>query len=492
MKIRICKLLYYVLLMVYVVLFSFPAYAKPKAGFGLFRGYSSDENYFASLIRQHCINIAASLQIFDILNPDNLLQQLQHLPCKEEQCIVQFAQQAGVQIIIGGTVERGSRGYTITIKAFGFDMPYYGTQICDYKSKVEVNILDRADREASYIAEEIASQFMAMLCEKYSVPLIVHNNRVVSDYIINGRYTYYTVQTVYEGYSVLIPAGSVEVSDNVINGSVPDGCVVVKDFRKEAAYLQQFYYGRKREIVFKKGHAEDSCTLMAFTVPASATMPVIVPLFGYYANEDYHGLLLWSANVLPYVGVQVWGFMHRPSVLKREHEDISRHLMASYYFGWYMLVVGGMPSFVDAFSNQYLTQARSYKGQVPIMGSTTTEIYLALLGGGSGLFYKGHRMWGYLYFHLTNICMYGLLYNYAKPMWWDEQHNRYTTGASNTKAVYVYAGLLSLIKIMEIAHTLHIPYELSVTDEGKFVRIFPLLKINPYEKVVGISCAMYF
>ncbi len=486
------KLLYIVLLCIYVVLFSFTAHAKPKAGFGTIRGYSSDENYLATLIRQHCINIAASLQIFDIVNPDALLQQLQRLACNEEQCILQFSKQADMQLIVTGTVRRSARGYDIRIKAFGLDMPYYSTQICDYNASIDINILDKADREASYVAEEIASQFVVTLLQQYTVPLPVKNNKVVGDYGINGRYTYYTVQSLYDNYSVLIPAGTVEVSNSNIAGSVPDDSVILKDFRKEAINIQQFYYGRKREIVFKKGQVEDSCILMAFTIPASATMPLVVPLFGYYANEDYTGLLLWAGNVVPYIGLEAWGFMNRPSVLKQKKENITRHDKALYYFGWYMLAAGGMPSFVDAFSHQYLKQARSYQGQVPTMGSTTTEIYLALLGGGSGMFYKGHRLWGYMYFHLTNICMYGLLYNYAKPESWDEQSDRYTTGSSHSKTMYVFAGLLSLIKIVEIAHTLKVPYALSVTDEISSVDVFPMLQINPYEKVMGLSCAMHF
>jgi hypothetical protein len=480
------------IVVMYIVLFSFPVYAKPKAGFGIIRGYSSDENYLATLIRGHCVNISTSLGIFDIINPDNLLQQLQRLPCDEEQCILQFAKQADLQIIVLGTVERSAGGYTITINAYGLDMPYYGKQFCSYSTTVAVNILDKADREASYIAEEIASRFMAKLCEQYTVPMTIKNNTITGDYTITGRFTYYTVQAMYQDYTVLIPAGTIEVNKNTIAGSVPDGCVILIDFKKEADNIKQFYYGRKQEIVFKKPQAEDSCILMAFSVPASASMPVVVPLFGYYANEDYSGLLLWAGNVLPYVGFELWGIVNRPAELKKQYEDISRNQLAAYYFAWYMLLVGGMPSFVDAFSHQYLQQARYYAGQVPTMGSRTTEVYLALLGSGSGMFYKGNRLWGYVYFHLTNMCVYGLLYNYAKPLHWDETSNRYIRGSSHSKPMYVFAGLLSLIKIVEIVHTISVPYALSVTSEITDVDVLPHYQINAYEKVIGISCAMHF
>ncbi len=480
------------IIVLYVVLFSFLVYAKPKAGFGIIRGYSSDENYLATLIRGHCVNIATSLGIFDVLNPDNLLKQLQRLPCNEEQCILQFASQADLQIIVMGTVERSVQGYTITINAYGPGMPYYGKQFCSYTTTVAVNILDKADRESSYIAEEIASHFLARLCEQYKLPLIVKHNAVTGDYIINGTYTLYTMQTVYEDYTVLIPCGTVEVSNNKLVAGVPDGSVILIDFKKEADNIKNFYYGRKKEIVFKKSQIEESCILMAFTVPASASMPLVVPLFGYYTSEDYKGLLLWAGNVVPYIGLEIWGFINRPAELKKNHNDISRNQMALYYFAWYMLLAGGMPSFVDAFSHQYLQQARYYQGQVPTMGSSTTEMYLALIGAGSGMFYKGYRLWGYVYFHLTNICVYGLLYNYAKPQSRDEENNRYTLGSSHSKAMYAFAGLLSLLKIVEIVHTVNVPYALSVTSDISPVDVSPNFWIYPYEKVIGISCAMHF
>jgi hypothetical protein len=480
------------IIVIYVVLYSFLVYAKPKAGFGIIRGYSSDENYLATLIRGHCVNIATSLGIFDVINPDNLLQQLQRLPCNEEQCVLQFASHADLQIIVIGTVERSAQGYAITIHAYGLGMPYYGKQFCSYKTTVAVNILDKADREASYIAEEIASQFIAKLCEQYTVPLLVKNNTVTGDYIISGTYTLYTLQTMYDDYTVLVPCGTVEVDKNKVAAAVPDDSIILIDFKKEALSIKKFYYGRKKEIVFKKSQVEESCLLMAFTVPASASMPLVVPLFGYYTSEDYSGLLLWAGNVVPYIGLELWGFVERPAELKKYHHDISRNQMALYYFAWYMLFAGGMPSFVDAFSHQYLQQARYYQGQVPTMGSSTTEVYLALLGGGSGMFYKGNRLWGYVYFHLTNICVYGLLYNYAKPQSWDEQNNRYTTGSSHSKAMYAFAGLLSLLKIVEIVHTVSVPYALSVTGEISSVDVSPDLWIDPYEKVIGISCAMHF
>ncbi len=45
---------------------------------------------------------------------------------------------------------------------------------------------------------------------------------------------------------------------------------------------------------------------------------------------------------------------------------------------------------------------------------------------------------------------------------------------------------------MEIIHTVSVPYALSATSEISSVDVSPDFKIAPYEKVIGISCAMHF
>ena len=484
----------YIILCVVFILASTLVYAKPKAGFGIIRGFSSEEMFLATLLRQHIINIAASLQIFDSVNPENLARQQQRYACYDEQCMLLFTREMGLSLFVIGKVSQTASGYRVHIAAYGLDIPYNGKEVCSYTATVKGTIMDKSDREASYIAEEIASQFIVLLCQRFQVPAYISHNTVVSDFTINGTFTCYTVEMLHDDFVSLKPMDNVTIVNNIVAGNgVYNDCMVLIDFKKEAEAIQQFYYGRKQEIVFNKAAWEDSCSLIAFTIPASATMPVVVPFFGYYANEDYEGLLLWIGNVVPYTGMQMWGLTHKPDTMKKHHEDISRHDRALYYFGWYMLFVGGMPSFVDSFSHSYLEQARYYKGKVSTMGDKKNEVYLSLLGGGSGMFYKGYRAWGYWYFHITNLCVYGLLYNYARPSEWDSAHNRYIKHDANKSASYAFLSLLSVIKIVEMIHTLSVPYTISVVEQDDSrIEVLPVFAVDDYEKITGIACAMHF
>ena len=109
------------------------------------------------------------------------------------------------------------------------------------------------------------------------------------------------------------------------------------------------------------------------------------------------------------------------------------------------------------------------------------------------MFYKGYRAWGYWYFHITNLCVYGLLYNYARPSEWDSANQRYRTHDANKSASYAFLSLLSVIKIVEIVHTLSVPYTISVVEqEDSRIEVLPVFAVNDYEKITGIACAMHF
>jgi len=97
----------YVILCVVFILASTLVYAKPKAGFGIIRGFSSEEIFLATLLRQHIINIAASLQIFDSVNPENLARQQQRFACYDEQCMLLFTREMGLSLFVIGKAATG-------------------------------------------------------------------------------------------------------------------------------------------------------------------------------------------------------------------------------------------------------------------------------------------------------------------------------------------------------------------------------------------------
>lgn len=479
---------------IYIALFPYALSAKPKLGIGFIRGYSSEEIIFSNLLREHIINIALSLQIFDVIASDTLVQQLHRMHCYDEQCTLALANKIGLSVLISGLVKQDSQGYRVSVSCYGFDIPYNGKQFCHYSVVLKTNLLGKPDREISYIAEEIAAHFIVAVCEKYKAALYLKNNTVISDFILNGTYPYYHIKMIYDDYAIITYAGDLEVINNKIAAALPDQNVIVLiDFKKEAEKVKKFYYGRKKEIVFSNNSKDESCILPLLTVPASATMPLIVPLLGYHRNSDYGGLFLWGINVSPYVGCEMWGLLHSPDALKKKRQTISRHDIALYHFSWYMLLAGGMPPFIDAFSQYYLQQAVYYTQRVPTLGVFSNELYLSILGAGSGMFFKGHRFWGYVYYHLTNVCIYSILYYRAQPKQWNEHIQYYINGKSHEGFSNKLLLLLSALKVIEVVHTMTMPYAISIDEESDWsISVMPLLIINNNKPSAGITCAFRF
>jgi len=193
---------------------------------------------------------------------------------------------------------------------------------------------------------------------------------------------------------------------------------------------------------------------MIFTVPASAMMPLVVPVMGYYEYEDFSGLSLWAVNAAPYLYLEYKGLTNRPGTLRDERRDISRGTNTNYYFGMYMLLFGGASLFVDAFSQRYLNLCADYHSTQPYMGNNFTAFYLSLISGGGGHFYKGHRAWGFLYFHLNNILIYYTIREFSRDEKYDEASNSYKKGDINSKRAYTLLSLLGVLKIAEITHVM--------------------------------------
>ena len=117
-----------------------------------------------------------------------------------------------------------------------------------------------------------------------------------------------------------------------------------------------------------------------------------------------------------------------------------------------MLLCGSIPLVIDAFSHQMHYFAQSYQGKQPYVGNTASAIYLSLISGGGGLFYKGYRLQGYAYFHLHNILLYSFLKEFSAGKTYNAQTNSYTKNKINKKKAYTYLSALALLKIIEITH----------------------------------------
>jgi hypothetical protein len=171
-------------------------------------------------------------------------------------------------------------------------------------------------------------------------------------------------------------------------------------------------------------------------------------------NNDWCGLGLWMVNATPYLYMEARGLYNSPSRLKENKKDISKDDRAMYYFGWYMAAAGGLPLFIDSYAHTYLYKASYYSDETRLLGSNITAAYLSLVSNGGGMFYKGHRNWGYFYFHLNNILLYTTLREFSNT----EQYNRETdsyikkdTGRGTAKKL---CAVLAVSKLVETVHTL--------------------------------------
>ncbi len=447
---------------------------RPLLAISPIRADSPGSIAFARLVRTHLDNIAGTTGLFEMVNPGVLEKQIDRYGCEDEQCQVRFARDAGISFLIRGQVKDRGDHFELNLYSYGIQVPHFGKMINRYSVKIPVKDIRPGEKEYSYMAEEHAGFFLSSFCRGCSVPVEVRmkNNSFHFSWpdAINGNYVLYSFNDGDTDMSTGIPSlydrvGEVNISGNMIEEATPSGKrheaapVIPGDFiflslDDTADYLEEFYRGRKREIVFDEASADDTCLVMAFTVPASASMPLVVPLLGYYQKGDYAGLGLWAVNTIPYLYLEYHGLRNSPESMREEKKDISREQVARNYFGWYMLLAGGLPQFVDAFSSDYLDRASNYTGQQPLMGNTATAIYLSLVSGGGGHFYRGYRGWGYLYYHVQNLLLYGFMYNWARPEYYNDATGEYEKGERNRQNAYIYASVLGTVKVIEILHVL--------------------------------------
>ncbi len=429
---------------------------------------------FARLVRTHLGNIAGSTGVFEMVNAEVLERQVERFGCRDEQCLTGFARDAGISFILRGKVKDRGDHLELTLYAYGIRVPHFGKMIKSYTVKIPIRNVRPGEKEYSYLAEEHAGFFLSTFLDGCKTPVEIVKGgtgyRFEYPLEIDGEYPLYSFKEGDTDITTGTPSmyekvGQVLISDNIVDESSPSanrhesnpvipGDFILLGYSDTSSYLEDFYRGRKREIVLNQPSVDDTCMVMAFSVPASATMPIVVPLLGYYQDGDYAGLGLWAVNTIPYLYMEYHGLKNSPEKMREGKQDISRHQLARNYFGWYMLLAGGLPQFVDAFSHDYLNRASNFQGEQPLMGNTATALYLSLVSGGGGHFYRGYRGWGYMYYHLQNLLLYGVMYNLVQPEYYNSDTKEYEKGQRNTTRAYTFASVLGVVKIIEMVHVL--------------------------------------
>ncbi len=455
---KIHKLKIIIFLITGFILLSLPLYAaKPIAAVVGVKAGSPRLLSVSTLLEGQLINIINSAGVFTILNPELLKDQLTRYGCLDEECVLAFARSAKINLIIRADIEDKGNSIIYNIFAQGIDAPYYGRIVYKYRAEIPLAGLSISTLEYNYISEEHASYFVSGLLKNFKAQLfvrIIKNALIESEEDINGTFDLYRYNNNYsdrDNITTFNKIGKVDVVNKGIKAVYPEK-ILLKDndfifltFSHKAEFIEKFYYGRKREMVFNEKPLADTAILFFSTMPVSALMPVVAPL-GHYKNGDFAGLSLWAINSLPYLYIEYKGLTNRPDSYKDNRRDISSQNTADYRFGLYMLLCGGMPLVIDAFSNNMLYLASGYQGKQPYMGNTMSAVYLSIISGGGGMFYKGYRLEGYLYFHLHNILLYMAIKEFSDGKTYDRNTNSYIKESRNKKTAYTYLGALGCIE----------------------------------------------
>lgn len=451
----------------FIVMAFRPLYASdPLIGVAGISGDSPRAINLSGIVESHLFNIINATGLFEQVNHILLRDELRKFNCVEDSCMLRFARTAKLSVVIRGDVEDRGDAVVLTLYSLGIEVPYFGSVIYRYRVAIPISGLELSAREYSYIFEEHAGHFISGMIRRFRFPLAIRRegDRLVVDYKdkLNGLFTLYRFDSEISESSGIRPhrrIGKVRVSDSVIVESpiasaLAKGDFLLISFESKARFLEDFYYGRKREIVLEAPELGDTLYTLLFTVPASATMPIVAPVIGYYQHGDFTGLSLWAVNALPYLYIEYDGLTNRPQELRDEKKTISRRSTTHYYFGLYMLFFGGMSLFVDAFANRYLYLSSNYQYPQPLMGNSLTAAYLSLISGGGGHFYRGYRAWGYLYFHINNLLLYFTIRAFTPEERYNGTTGAYEKGDVDRERAYTLLGVLGFVKMVEIVHVL--------------------------------------
>jgi len=418
---------------------------------------------------------------FDQIDRELLADQLSRYGCDAEPCQIGFARSAGVSLLVRGKLEERAGGLGFRVEAYGIDAPYFGRMLYRYSVDVPAGTTAPGAKELGLICEEHAIRAVAGALSVFRIPVPLSDDGqgvlAVSGSIRvkAGEYDLFrTGPTAPTGHAVRVDEriGKVRID---LRGSVTGagsagpraGDYVLTGLGDDAARTARLHRARKEEAVFQNPGYSDAIMAALFSVPASASMPLMAPL-GYYRYGDFEGLCLWAANAAPWLYLEASGLLRRPSELRKDRRDVPRETSARYTFALYMLGIGGVPLFVDAFAHRYLHDASLYGGAQPVVGGEPTAVFLSVVSGGGGHFYKGHRYWGYLYFHLNNALVYSVLREYSYSWRYNAGTDSYRKSREDEGRLRLYLGALGAVKVIEVAHVLLIGHSISagrVTEE---------------------------
>jgi len=428
---------------------------KPSIGIAWIEAGSVRAQVSCPVIESHLNTIIASLKIFDV---SPLKDELKKFGCMEERCLVQFAQDAGINLAVAGKLDDQGDTLILVLSAYGTALPYNGRLIYRYSLKIDAN--ERLGTlNTSYLFEEHVSRFIIGILKNYKHPLFMvvdDNGRARSNSALSGSYDLFEAfPSKDKGFKSFRKKGRVTLKNGlqVSGDAVNKGDFVLHSFEDSSRRMTEISHIRKSEMVFQKSSPWQVLYGVLFTVPASSLMPVAAPLI-YYGKKDWQGIVLWSVNSVPYLYLEISGFKNNLNSIRKRKSDASRSDVAKSRYAYYMLFTGGLSLTVDAIGHRDIEDTSKFKKAPPYLGSPYIAAFFSIAGGGAGHFYKGDRFWGYAFFHLDNIMMYYTLKEFSSSRRYNFITKSYVTAPYSRKRAYTFLGIAGAIRIFEFAHVL--------------------------------------
>lgn len=432
---------------------------KPLIGIATVRNNSPRALALTALLDENLSRLVERTGIFQAVNPALLREEIRKFGCTDEQCLLGFARDAGLSLIIRGDLDDTGDFINLTLRAYGIGFPYQRQVV--YRYSVRIPMTGKFGQvEYSNITGEHAGIFFSRLLARYQSAHAVTAGpdgalRTVQG--LTGSFTLYRPdpagdKNALRGYR---PAGTVSLSAGaIVRSDVParPGDFILTGYAETARFVDRLTYEGKREVVFRAPSPLDTFYALLLTGPASAVMPVLAPTLGYYRSNDWTGLTLWTFSVTPYLYLELNGFTNYYQNYHKKKKTVPRDVQAQHYFGWYMLFAGGASLFADSMAHGMLARAADYQGIQPYLGNALTAAYLSLISGGGGLFYRGHRLWGYLYFHTDNLLLYFMIREFCPVKRFDPLTQRFTVGKIHRGRAYSLMSAFCAVKIAEIIH----------------------------------------
>lgn len=412
----------------------------------------------AVALAENINGLLAGTQGFASVNSTVLRQQLSRFACTDEQCMLRFAEDAGICLFITLSVADTGDALQVKIAGYGTKFPYHCRRVYGYNAIVPLTGT-AGSGEYALVSEEHSARFVAGLLDVFVSPRLLDDKTVgIAQPIDDGDYTVYRRLPIggepapagKVAGSVTLRAGKATTAGK---GYVPAaGDFILQNYKRRAASVAKVWYSRKHGIVFAKPDIASGIATALFIPLGSLAAPVAAPALGYVPAGDWAGLGLFALNAAPYYYLEIRGFVNNPYRLRDNHRTASRVDRASWCFAWYMAFAGGAGLFADAFASRYLSAAAAYAGVQQYMGSPFLAGYLALTTAGGGMFYRGQRFWGYVYFHANNLLVFAAIRDFL-PAKYARSDGKYVRGRANRFRGGVLLGVLGAVKIGEVIHS---------------------------------------